>query len=408
MRSPRNDSVKVQEVYGHAAGVLQASLGFVDQGRKCSVSTLFSLLFFAASRRTSIDDACQRLRHAPTGQAARRALRANLPSMAELERGLNQALAADLPPGLRKKRRPLVIDLTEIPYYGRQPCREERAVRRGKAKSGTTRFHAYATLYVLRKGRRFTAAMTHVTKEDALTDILRRLLRRARQLGLRPRFLLLDRQFYNVDVIRYLQAARQPFLMPVAYRGRKPKKAPESQTARRFLRWKKSGWSAHTWRNPQGRRATVRICVSCGNYQGRWKRHGRRPFVYAFWGFQPAAPTGVRHLYRRRFGIESSYRQMHQGRGRTCSHCLPLRMLLVGIALVLRNLWVWYHAQVLARRLPGGGLELHLDRLRLRTLLLMLQRFAEALLGAAESVTLNPKTTLNLQLARPGPEKFNY
>jgi len=403
MRSPFNDSVSVQEVYDHAAGVLQQSLKFVGQGLKCTTSALFSILFFAASRRTSIDDACQRLRRAPKGQTARRVLCANCPPMPEMERRLNQALAADLPKGLRKKRRPLAIDLTEIPYYGRRPCNEEHAVRRGKAKSGTTRFHTYATLCVLRRGWRFTAAMTQVSKDDSLTEILQRLLQRASQIGVRPRFLLLDAQFYNVDVIRYLQAARYPFLMPVAHRGRKPKPEKMSQSSRRFLKWKTSGWSTHTWRNTQGKRATVRICVSCGNYRGRWKRRGRRTFVYAFWGFQPASPTWVRHTYRSRFGIESSYRQMNQGRTRTCSHCLRLRLLLIGIALILRNLWVWYHLQVLSRRLPGGHVELHLERLRLRTLLLMLQRFAEAFLGSRESITLNYEPTRDLQPARAGP-----
>jgi putative transposase len=37
----------------------------------------------------------------------------------------------------------------------------------------------------------------------------------------RPRYLLLDRGFYSVSVVRYLQAARYPFLMPVPAKGRK-------------------------------------------------------------------------------------------------------------------------------------------------------------------------------------------
>jgi hypothetical protein len=42
-------------------------------------------------------------------------------------------------------------------------------------------------------------------------------------VGVRPRLLLLDRGFYSVAVVRYLQAARVPFLMPVVCHGRSPK-----------------------------------------------------------------------------------------------------------------------------------------------------------------------------------------
>jgi IS4 transposase len=91
----------------------------------------------------------------------------------------------------------------------------------------------------------------------------------------------------------------------------------------------------------------------------------------------------VRETYRQRFGIESSYRQMNQGRIRTCSRDPALRLLFAGIALILRNAWVLLHRTLLADR-HGPHLRIHLERLRLATLLLHLQRHAEALLGIAD------------------------
>jgi hypothetical protein len=87
--------------------------------------------------------------------------------------------------------------------------------------------------------------------------------------------------------------------------------------------------------------------------------------------------------YRKRYGIETSYRQMNQGRIRTCCRDPRLRLLLVGIALVLRNLWVWLHRTKFAS-VRGERIELRLELLRLRTMLLMLQRCAEFWLGSAE------------------------
>ena len=46
------------------------------------------------------------------------------------------------------------------PYHG-QPLRDPAEVYRGQAKSGTSHFHAYATAYVVRHGRRSTVALAH-------------------------------------------------------------------------------------------------------------------------------------------------------------------------------------------------------------------------------------------------------
>lgn len=105
--------------------------------------------------------------------------------------------------------------------------------------------------------------------------------------------------------------------------------------------------------------------------------------VFCFWGFAVGSPRQAAEKYRKRYGIETSYRQMNQGRIRTCTRNPILRLLLVGIALVLRNVWVWLHNMILGYR-RGSGIEVHLERLRFRTMLLMLQRCAEQCLGCAE------------------------
>src|SRR5439155_23099479 len=98
---------------------------------------------------------------------------------------------------------------------------------------------------------------------------------------------------------------------------------------------------------------------------------GRQVLIYAYWGFAPASPAAVFETYRRRFGIETSYRQMHEGRIRTTTRNPVIRLLYVGIALVLRNLWVWLHYEVLSMRRRGGRVML-LDRRRWETRLLWL------------------------------------
>jgi hypothetical protein len=342
------------------------------------------VLLFAASRCVSIADACQRLRKAPSDQAVRDALYAQLPSMDELQRRLNRALQSRLPKWVRGRRWPMALDIHDISYYGR-PHKRAREVCRSKRKQGTSRFHRYATLCMLHRTQRFTIALAFVWKGDSNAQIVRRLLEQARAIGLWPRYLLLDRGFYGLEVVQCLKSLGCPFMMPVVHRGRRSKKPlAELKGTRRFLACRRSGFHMHMMRNRQAQ-APVRICVAC-----RWRRcrNGRlkrqRPLVFAFWGFQPSSAAWAREAYRKRFGIETSYRQMNQGRARTSSRNPALRLLLVGIALVLRNVWVYLHRAVFGRA-RGFGIELRQELLRFRTLLLILQRCIEDHLQCAET-----------------------
>lgn len=84
---------------------------------------------------------------------------------------------------------------------------------------------------------------------DSTKEVVQRLLQQASRIGVKPRYLLLDRGFYNVQVVRYLQAARYPFLMPVARRGRKPRDPEKSGSVWRFFAWRRNGFSEHRWRD---------------------------------------------------------------------------------------------------------------------------------------------------------------
>jgi putative transposase len=310
---------------------------------------------------------------------------AGLPDYAELQRRLNRALQGDLPNALRRQRQPLAIDLILIPYHGLH-LNDPNEIYRGQAKSGTTHFHAYATVYVIRKGLRFTVALTPVYQGEALTDVIRRLLEQAAKASIRPRYLLLDRGFCSVDVIRYLQTSRRAYLLPVPKRGRKadhPKGASGTQI---YATWKTSGWGRYTMTNAHKRQATFQVCVKCRNRRGERGQHGREALVYAYGGgLQPSSFRWVQETYRSRVGIETSYRQLHQARIRTCTRDPLLRLLYVGIALILRNVWVWLHWELLAVRRRGHR-RVDLSVLVFRQMTLWLQHWAEQLLGIRDEL----------------------
>jgi putative transposase len=370
-------------VHRCAADLLTEQLHLTDYKRTCPARTLLAIVFAACARVTSVSAAAAGLARAPAPETVRKALLANLPDLGILERRLNDALRASTPARLGGRHR-VAIDLTLIPYHGTHQ-HDEGELYRGQVKSGTTHFHAYATAYLVRHGRRVTLGLTYVRQGEKLADVLGRLLATARLAGVRPRLLLLDRGFYSVGVIRYLQAARQPFVMPVPIRGRKADHPKGPGGTRVFASWRRGGFGQYRLTGAGGRGASVGIVVHCRNRSGRRGKHGREHLVYAYWGWDPPHPAGVSALYRGRFGVETSYRQMNQCRARTCTRNPAVRVFLVGVALVLRNVWVWLHWEVLSGRRRGYRV-LRLGTLTVKALLLMLLQVATDLLGGVDDV----------------------
>jgi Transposase DDE domain len=365
------------QVYRFAIAFCQPRLDFQPVG-KVTAEVLLTVLFAAAARISSISETCRRLKDAPCEETYAHALYANLFWLEQLKRKINAAFVDHLPRPLRRPRtRPLRVgvDLTLLPYYGRHSL-DSREIYRSQAKRGTSSFFAYATAYLVLHGQRFTLAVTPVTRSESLKEVLQELLLLVSKAGLKPGLLLLDRGFYSVAVIRYLQRARRPFLMPVVCHGRKADHPQGPSGTNVFKQEKKSGWFTHTLRDSKGDKATVWICVK----RARWvDRHGRKKsdtWVYAYWGIAPRRVDWVKETYRKRFGIETSYRQMNQCRIRTTTKKFNVRFLYVAIGLLLRNLWVWLHHFVLSSPRLGGR-RYNWELLRVERMLLWLERVAE-------------------------------
>ena len=374
------------QVYRFASDFCQPHLDFQADG-KVTAAILLTVLFAAAARISSISETCRRLTDVPSEEIYAKALYAQLFCLEALKRKVNAAFVAHLPRALRRRRkRPLrvAIDLTLIPYYGQHPLGHPE-IYRSKAKAGTRSFFAYATAYVMLHGQRFTLAVTPVTRSETLKDVLQELLALVSKAGLRPGLLLLDRGFYSVEIIRYLQQARRPFLMPVICHGRKAGHPQGPSGSNLFKLMKQSGWFTHTLQNAKKKKATVAICVKRTRLTDRHGRTKWDTWVYAYWGITPQRVDWVKQTYRKRFGIETGYRQMNQCRIRTTTKKFNVRFLYVAIGLLLRNLWVWLHHFVLSS--PRRGCRAYnWDRLRVERMLLWLEHVAEQMYGLVVTI----------------------
>jgi len=367
MRSRTSHTISSREVHAWALDwLLQAKL-LKDHGWLCKAAVVWNLLLRAAARSISIAAACGDLSGSPCGQAIVNALEDGLPrTLPVLERRLNEALTAALPRRVLKRSWEVAIDWHLSPYYG-EPHKSRNELYYGKPRQGTKKFHAYASACIVSHGVRYTLALTWVRRHESMVVVLRRLLTTMRQKGLKIKRVLLDRAFFNVPVAEFLQQENVPFLMPVMFRGRRPKKR-RAATGLHAIKQQPAGWYRHTMKN-RHKQVTVDVCV--GYRRHRHRKDGKQvkqKLLFAAWRVH-GSPKEIRDRYRRRFGIETSYRQMRQARIYTCTRNPRLRLLFVAIALILRNLWVWIHHTVLAENGGSDSPTLHLECLRFKRLL---------------------------------------
>ena len=355
-----NRVIRSPQVLDAFIEVVRPHLPLALQGTRITEDDILYVLTHASVHRLSLDAACAELDAAPSANRFREVLGAALPDRPTLQRHLNTILRAQLPKVFWKGKHAynLAIDLTLIPYHG-QPQRDEREVARGAAKSGTTHFHAYATVSIVHDKRRYVLALVFVEKGSPMVAVVRRVY--------------LDKGFCSVPVLKTLARRQLSYILPVPVRGK-------SGGVRRLFQGRASYQAPYTLTSPQHGTYTVTAVVVRRYSKGKAGQQGVRWFVYAVAGLPARTrPPHVFELYRQRFGIETSYRQMNQVRARTTSRNPTLRLLLVGLAFILVNLYVALRGQLssAARHAPTTVS----PWLSLRRLALLLGRAVEQLFG---------------------------
>jgi len=351
------------------------------EGYAADPQTVCDILVKASVEGRAIEGTCNDLEDVPTGHTVRTCLNDQLKpaDLLDIETQVNAALTADVPYRVWKKRRDGVIDLHDEPFYGKSPELMPYACR-GEAHKGTTYFYRVASLYVIFHDVPVTVAITFVRPEDTQVAILKRLLARARRLGLSRRYLLLDKGFCNIPTLTYLQQARIQALIACPIRGKKG-------GTRALCKGRKSYLTTHQFKSaPHGcRRATLAVVRTFDTSRRRQVRKKARWLIYVVVNLS-LQPDQVHTFYRRRFAIETSYRTMRNVHATTTSRNAAVRFFLIALGFVLVNVWItlrWRLCQIPRR---GGRL---IDHKRLE-----LQRLAHFLVRAIEQAH-NPVTVIH-------------
>jgi hypothetical protein len=328
--------------------VSQQYIPLSADGYRCQTDDLWRILFAAAARATTIETVCADLVGAPDANTVRGYLTEQLPPscIRELEQQSNSLLSSLLPDWLRARPQELAVDFHDEPYYGRDdPDDPENWVCRGEARAGTTRFYRCATAYLVLNDVRLTVAVAFVKPSMDTLTVLKRLLRAVRRAGLALKCLFADKGFCSIPVLRYLEHCHIPAIIAMPIRGKQAGN-------RKLCRGRSSYRTAYTLHSAEHGKLTVPVAV-VRTYQRRRKGPRRACWLlYVCLGIGGPV-VQIRRRYRRRFGIETGYRLMEQVRARTTSPNPALRFLLMGVALVIVNMWIRLHWLFL--RLGGRG-----------------------------------------------------
>jgi len=349
-RPTRYQPVKLTDQYtlDHTMQLLRQHLQLHADGYTCQTADLWRIVLAAAARHTTIEAACADLSDAPAANTVRDYLTAQLPpqDVRNLERCCNAALAAVIPAALCAHPQEIALDEHDEPYYGHcDPTDPQNWVCRGEARSGTTYFYRCATAYVMLHDRRLTLAVVFVKPGDAALTIVERLISQVVASGVAIRRLYADKGFCSIPVLSWLAAQHLPAILAVPIRGKQG-------GTRALCHGVRSYRTTHTFQSAEHGRLSVDVAVA-RTYVRR--RSGKRTATWCLYACpgEHATPQRIRKRYRRRFGIESSYRQMEQVRARTTSPNVALRFLLMGVALLILNVWIDLHWLFL--RVPGRG-----------------------------------------------------
>lgn len=207
----------------------------------------------------------------------------------------------------------LAIDWHDEMYYG-DPTAE--GVVGAVRKNGSNHAYRFATANVLVNGQRLTLAVTPMLDRCALWHV-QQLLACIAELGLTIKLLLFDRGYYSTALIRFLNEAGFKYIIHIPWHGL-PLKAGVDRLH-----------TTTTHKNKVSEQATFRLVTV---------RQKRKLLIFAT--NTSFKCRKLRKTFRRRWGIETSYRLIGLFLAKTTSKRYVLRKLYFYLAVVLYNLWV--------------------------------------------------------------------
>jgi len=368
------DELKAEDIRAYALQVLKEHVRIEANGYCCNTEMIFDILIKASAESSSLEAVCADLEEVADSNTVREYVNKALKidQLSKQKAAANQALAACIPETMVRKGVEVAIDFHDEPFYGKQE--NTRAITcSGQAKKGTTHFVRIATAYVIWRQVRLTLAVHYVLPDEEALEVLKSLLKRLKELNFEAKVVYMDKGFATTAILTYLTSAQQPAIIAIPIRGK-------TGGTRALCRGRSSYTTTHTFTN--GTQATVAMKASL--VPGKTGKRRRKWLAFLVILLDRSADE-IYEQYRRRFGIECSYRLLRRIRATTTSRNPALRFFLLSIGLILTNVWVFLKWEF-ARLMAAGPRRIDPTRFRLNRFAKLLIRSIENTYGAISAI----------------------
>jgi hypothetical protein len=366
--------LKARDVHAYTVRVLKEHLNIAANGYCCKTDMILDILIKASAECSSVEAVCADLEATADSNTIRDYLNQSL-AMKEVrlqEERANAALAECIPRALDREDVELAMDFHDEPFYGKQEDTRKLTCS-GQAKKGTTHFVRIATAYIIWRQVRLTLAVRYVLPEEESLETLKILLKRLKMLGFSAKILYLDKGFASTAIVNFLTSQKQPAIIANPIRGKKG-------GTRALCRGRSSYKTLYTFTD--GTQALIAMKASLvPDHTG--KRHRKwLSFIVLLLDW---SVDQIHDEYRRRFGVECSYRLLRRLRATTTSRNPVLRFFLLSVGLILVNAWVFLRWEF-ARRKARGPRRVDEPRFRLHRFSRFLIRTIERLYGTISAI----------------------
>jgi hypothetical protein len=229
---------------------------------------------------------------------------------------------------LRKKRKllrvPVAIDWHDVMYYG-DP--ETDMVVGTQHKKGSNYAFEYLTASVLVDGERLILAALPISSRKEVPARVADIVARIERLKVRIRYLTLDGGFFSVDVIRFLDP-RIRYVMHM----------PSTQKTRKMRLWdgRRFRYTTTGWKRKKEEQASFDVVVAYDK---------TKDYTYLLATNLDYKAQTILNLFKKRWGIETSYRMTNQFLIKTTSKKYVIRLFYYLFACIMYNLWIIYNQE---------------------------------------------------------------
>ena len=364
---------------------LEQFLPLKASGYACTTSQLLDVLLAVSANKDTIEQVCADLKIKVGAETIRGYFNQQLKveNLFHLQEAVNSALTASFNSDLKRQPLEVAIDFHDQSYYGKAEQSEGLWVG-AEAKNGTTKVYRVATIYVIRNGHRLTLAIKFVVPGETAKEVVEYLLKQFKALEIGARILYLDRGFGSIEIARHLKEIGQTAIIACPIRGK-------TGGLKALCAGRKSYRTKHVFKSAKHGAEQVEMAMFKAFTTSRKKGVKVRKAKWLAYILVNCADNlsakKVKENYRRRFGIEASYRCARKVRGWTTSSNAAYRFVLIGMSFLLTNIWQELQEQW-TRKAQVGRASWNWRKFRLKRFVNFLRKAIEKLYGMVSEIEM--------------------